>query len=135
MSQENVELLRGIYADWARGDFSSNTWADSEIELVVADGPSPGRWKGIAAMAESWSEVLSAWEELRAEPEEYRELDHARVLVLTRNSGRGKASGFELGELQTRGANLFHIGDSGKVTRLVAYWDRERAFSDLGLSE
>ena len=135
MSRENVELVQRIYADWARGDFSSNEWADPEIELVVADGPSPGRWRGIAAMAESWSEVLSAWEDLRAEPEEYRVLDDTRVLVLTRNSGRGKASGFELGQLQTRGANVFHIADSGMVTRLAAYWDRERAFADLGMSE
>ena len=36
--------------------------------------------------------------------------------------------------MQTKGANLFHIRD-GKVTRLVLYWDRDRAFADLGLAE
>jgi ketosteroid isomerase-like protein len=30
------------------------------------------------------------------------------------------------------GAALFHIR-GGKVTRLVLYWDRERAFAGLGL--
>jgi ketosteroid isomerase-like protein len=33
-----------------------------------------------------------------------------------------------------KGANLFHFR-GGKVTRLVVYWDRERAFVDLGLKE
>ena len=32
-----------------------------------------------------------------------------------------------------KGANLFHI-QGGEVTRLVLYFDRERAFTDLGLS-
>ena len=32
-----------------------------------------------------------------------------------------------------KGANLFHI-HGGEVTRLVLYFDRERAFADLGLS-
>jgi hypothetical protein len=54
------------------------------------------------------------------------------VLVLVHNTGRGKTSGLELGQMQTRGANLFHIGD-GKVTKIVLYSDRAVALADLGL--
>ena len=36
--------------------------------------------------------------------------------------------------MQTKNAALFHVRD-GKVTRFVAYWNRERALADLGLSE
>ena len=71
---------------------------------------------------------------MRAEADEYRALDDERVLVLMHFSGRGKTSGLEVGDIQMKGANLFHVRD-GKVTRLVLYWDRERAFADLGLEE
>ena len=39
MSQENVELVRSVYAGWERGDWGATEWADPEIEHVVADGP------------------------------------------------------------------------------------------------
>ena len=132
MSQENVELVRSIFAAWERGDYSSAEWAHPEIEFVIADGPTPGSWTGVAAMAEAWREALSAFEELRAEADEYRALDDERVLVLMHFSGRGKTSGLEVGDIQMKGANLFHVR-GGKVTRLVTYWDRERAFADVGL--
>jgi len=56
------------------------------------------------------------------------------VLVLGHLSGRGKTSGVEVGEMQTKVAAVFHIRD-GQVTRLVTYWDRDRALADLGLKE
>jgi len=54
------------------------------------------------------------------------------VLVLTHRVGRGKTSGLEVGQMRTQGANVFHARD-GKVTKLVWYWDRDRALADLGL--
>jgi ketosteroid isomerase-like protein len=84
-------------------------------------------------MAEGFREWLSAWEDFRGEAEEYRELDGERVLVLLRFSGRGKTSGLELGQMRAKGANVIHVRD-GKVTRIVAYFDRERALADLGLA-
>jgi ketosteroid isomerase-like protein len=134
MSKENVEVVRSIFAAWERGDYSSAEWAHPEIALVIADGPTPGRWTGVAAMAETWREALRAFEELHTEADEYRALDDERVLVLVHFSGRGRTSGLELGDVQMRGANLFHVRD-GKVTRLVLYWDRERALADVGLEE
>jgi ketosteroid isomerase-like protein len=132
MASANVELVRLIFADWRRGDFSSAEWAHPEIEYSIADGPAPGSWTGLAEMAAGWREFLSAWEDFRAEEVDgYLELDDERVLALQRFSVRGKTSGLDLG--RERGANLFHVC-GGKVTRLVLYWDRERALAELGLT-
>jgi hypothetical protein len=60
--------------------------------------------------------------------------DDERILVFHRYSGRGKTSGLEIGQIASKGADLFHITD-GKVTRLVLYWDCECAVVDLGLRE
>ena len=134
MSQEHVELVRAVCAPWERGDFSSVEWAHPEIEFAFADGPTPGSWTGVAAMNDAWREALTAFEGLDVKVEQYVPLDGERVLVLMHNTGRGKASRFDLGQLDNRGANLFHIRE-GKVTRLVLYFDRERALEAVGLAE
>ena len=104
MASANLDLVRSIFAAWERGDFSSAEWAHPEIEFVIADGPVPGSWTGLAGMAEGWRGFLSAWEEFRVEAEEYRELDDERVLVLAHFSARGKTSGLEVGQIWTKGA-------------------------------
>jgi ketosteroid isomerase-like protein len=130
----NLDLVRSIYAAWERGDYSSAQWAHPMIEFIWADGPEPGEWKGLAEMAQSMHNWLSAWENVHVEADEYRELDDERVLVLAHHSGRGKTSGLEIGQTGTKNATLFHIRGA-KVTRLVLYWDRQNAVADLGLVE
>jgi ketosteroid isomerase-like protein len=132
VSQENVELVRSIYADWERGDFGRIDWADPEIEFERPDGVMTGRWQGLAGMARGWGEFVSSWEDLRATADDLRQLDDGRVLVLTTTAGRNKTTGLQF--TNPAGATLFTIGD-GKITRLVTYWDRARALADLGLEE
>jgi ketosteroid isomerase-like protein len=133
MASANVDLVRSIFAAYERGDYHSNEWADPAIEYVITDGPSPGRWLGLAGMSEAWSLWLNAWEGLRSDVEEIRELDAEQVLVLMRLSGRGKTSGVELGQVNAGIAAVYEIRD-GKVAKIVVYWDRDRAFADLGLA-
>jgi ketosteroid isomerase-like protein len=130
----NLDLVRSICAAWERGDFSSAEWADPQIEFVHAGGPAPGSWSGLAGMSAAEREFLNAWQDYRLVVEEYRELDDERVLALVHSGGRGKISGVELTDLsQGRGAALFHLRQ-GKVVRFVQYWERTRAFADLGVA-
>jgi ketosteroid isomerase-like protein len=131
----NLDLVRSIFATWERGDFfSSGEWADPEIELVQADGPEPSRATGLADMAAAWGKRLNTFADVRVEAEEYRELDDTQVLVLVRARGIAKTSGIDLDQIGgERTALLVSLRD-GKVTRLAAYFDRDRALADLGLA-
>jgi ketosteroid isomerase-like protein len=124
--------IAALYDEWARGDFSSTDWAHPEIEFVSADGTTPGTWRGLEETRAGWREVLNAWDDFRTQAVEFREIADDCLLVLTDNTGRGKVSGFELGDTATRGANVLHLRD-GKVVKLVAYWNRDQALADLGL--
>jgi ketosteroid isomerase-like protein len=130
----NLDLVRAVFAAWERGDFSDTEWADPQIEFVFADGPSPGTVNGVAAMAESWRDFLRNWQGVRAEVEQFVELDGDRVLVLFRQHGRGRTSGLEVARTEPRAANLFHVHE-GRVTRAVLYLNGDRALAELGLSD
>src|SRR4029077_1272753 len=105
---ENLDLVRSIYADWERGDFSRGNWAHPEIEYLVPDGPEPGTWTGIAAIADALHDQLRAWEDFRVETTEFRELDDERVLALVRFRASGKTSAVDVDQ---EGAEVFHVRD------------------------
>jgi ketosteroid isomerase-like protein len=128
----NLELVKSIYADWERGDWSSTSWADPDIEFVMIGGLMDGRWAGIAEMGRAWGMMVNAWKGLTANPAEFRELDDGRVVVFLTNRGRGRTSGIDISEIATKSANVFEIR-GGKVTNLTLYWDRDRAIADVGL--
>jgi len=131
---ENLDLVRSIYADWERGDFSRIGWVDSETEWFEIGGPEPLRGKGMASFSAFWRGFLAAWSDYCVVADEYRVVDGERVLVLLTRRGRGNASGVEAEQGGTKGANVFDVCD-GKVNRLLLYWDRDRALADLGLEE
>jgi hypothetical protein len=129
---ENLDLVRSIYENWERGDFSSADWRNPQIEYVQNEGPEAETTTGHHGMARSFRGFLGAWDEWHVEAEDYLELDRGCVLVPYHFTARGKTSGMEVG--QTKGASLFHLR-SGQVTRLVQYFARDHALADLGIEE
>jgi ketosteroid isomerase-like protein len=131
---ENLDLVHSVYGAWERGDFTKGVdWADPDIELVFVDGPEPGTWRGLTDMTAHWRQFATAWKDWRILAQEYRELAHDRVLVLVRFAGSGTTSKLDMSQLGD-GTHVWHVRD-GKATRMVVYFDRDRAFADLGLEE
>jgi len=56
------------------------------------------------------------------------------LLVLYGSSGRMKDKGPEIARVHSKGASVFHVRGLF-VTRIVQYYDRDRAFADLGLGQ
>lgn len=129
-----MELVRSLHRDhFERGEFFAHAeWAHPEIECVMVDGPTPDSGNGLAGMARVWRDFLAAYDDFLVTVEEYREIGAQRVLVLLRFSGRGRTSGLEIANMSTRNAAVYEI-EGGLVRRLALYWDRERAFADLGV--
>jgi len=122
MSQENVEIVRGIYDGWSRGDFSQAEVFDPEVEFEMVDWPHAASSRGIEAMRETWLASLRAWEDFRSFPMEF--VDHGRnVLVLNHIQGRGRESG---ADVSADTATVFTL-DGGKVVRLALHWNVETA--------
>jgi ketosteroid isomerase-like protein len=131
----NLDLVRTMYKAFERGDFTNADWADPAIEYVIAEGPEPRTFRGLAGLAEAMRNLFGDIEEVSAEAEEYRELDAGHVLVLARAFGRGTRSGLSASPdspFSLRFAEVFEV-HGGQVTRIVVYYDRERALADLGL--
>lgn len=130
----NLDLVRSMFVAWERGDFSSAEWADPEIEFSWADGSAADRWKGRTEMAKGQRDFLNAWKGFRTGIHECRELEDERVLVLTYWSGQARTSGLQADQMRRDGAAVFEIRD-GRMTKFVAYFDRDRALADLGPEE
>ena len=96
MSEENVEVVRRIYAEWGRGNMAAGVeLLDSEIvfrsfmpdanETVVANGADE-----IEAFMR---EFLRPWRDYRLIGEEFREIEKDKVLVSGHQAATGRMSG------------------------------------------
>jgi hypothetical protein len=128
----SLELVRSIYTLCERGDH--RYWADPEIQYVTVCASDRGGSVGPAGpMAESFREWLGDWSDMKAAADKYLALDHEHVLVPYQSETPGPTNGPDQAPARAQGATLFQVRAS-RVTRIVQYYDRERAFADLGVS-
>lgn len=122
MSEENVEIVRRIYEEWSRGDFSNGEYYADDVEFDMVDWPAPARSRGVAAMAQTWITSLAAWDGFRSTPTDFVDRGD-RVLVLNHIEARGRESGVAV---SADTASVFTF-EAGKVVRLALHWDVDAA--------
>ena len=125
MSQENVEIVRGIYDAWARREFPGPADVlDAEIEYVNPAGAvEPGIRYGLEAFTRAVEQVfVEGWGSWRFEAERFTPRGD-RVAVVLRYRAQGRESQVEVeGQLSA----LWTIRD-GKVVRFEWFHGADEA--------
>ena len=129
MGQGDIELLRELYEEWGRGDFSRDFFAPDVVSHAHGIVGMVSGQHGVEEMLAAQRDWLRHWERpFRIEAEEL--LDGGDLVVaLIRWRGRGKGSG---AEIQAEGAHVWELRD-GKAVRWDIYRDREQALAAAGL--
>ena len=96
---ENVEILRGAYAAFGRGDMEAvaDTW-EADIEFAGPNSsrmPGAGPHRGKAEVARLFTGMRDRWEGLVLSPDEFVEQGET-VVVLGHLEGRAKATGTDV---------------------------------------
>ena len=132
MSEKNVEVVRGIYAELEKGNFRAilDVLAlDVEFVTFMPDSTDEVRLKGTDELAGFMRDWFGQWERYRVVAEEFHQVGGDTVLVLGRQLGRGRGSGVEV---ESPGHTVWTFrGD--EVVRLSAHYDRAQALEAAGL--
>jgi ketosteroid isomerase-like protein len=140
MSQENVELLEGLFAGAADIDKQALLDAlpdliaqmcDPEIEWVEDPRRADRRvYRGHEGVRESFERWLENFDEYGFEVERIVDCGE-NVLVIAREEGRGTASGATIGQ---RHYSVYTFRD-GKVARFQEFYEEQDALEAAGLRE
>jgi ketosteroid isomerase-like protein len=129
VSQANVELVRGVYEAFGRGDVDAVFAAmKPDIEWDESEGmPYGGVYRGRDAIVEKvFGPILADVEGFTANPDEILELDDARVLARGRHGGRGAA-----GPVDARFIHIWTVA-ADKVSRYEQLADTRRFCEAVG---
>ena len=133
-SRERVELVESAFDAWNRGDIDG--FADHVAEDVAwlevsgrPEGSADTERYGRDRMRESLRSLFDAWESYHLEAERIHDLGD-RVVVIARETARGRASGLEV---DGRWGYVLTVAD-GLIVRVEAYRDADHALEVAGLS-
>jgi uncharacterized protein len=133
MSEENVEVARKVFDAGNRRDVEAMlAYTDPECELqsAIIGGAEGNTYRGHQGLREWMAEGEAAFEELRIEPEELRDLGDD-ALMIGRVHARGRESGVEF---ESAIAWLLTFR-GGKIVRSRGYLNPQEALEAAGLSE
>jgi ketosteroid isomerase-like protein len=130
MPQADIEMLRGGYEAFNRGDWDAIfREAPPDFELRTADRViSPGTYRGPEEARRFFEDLFEAFEEVVTEPEEFLERgDRIVVLLLVRSRPRGSSA-----VVENRIAHLWTMRD-GKAVRFQIFPERQEALAAVDL--
>jgi len=132
MSQENVEIVRRIYASWAPGSSpSESNLLHPDIEWVNPPyALEPGTRTGIDDFISITDELDDRFEDFRMDVERLIDVGD-RVVVIATMHGRGTGSGIEV---ENRHGSVWTVCD-GTAVRFQWFQDPEEALEAVGLRE
>ena len=140
MSQENVEIVRRVYALGAdaagivRGDYDDvfRDYFDPDYELVppLAYPDTESSYRGVEGLRRWFGEMDEIWDDFRTEPERFFDAG-ARVVVFARVTGAAKGSG---PTVAISSAHVLTVRD-GRITRTEIFLNRAEALEAVGLRE
>jgi ketosteroid isomerase-like protein len=134
VSEENVEIVRRVMEAWERRD-SEALFAlyDPAIVWDVSrvGGPITGLYHGHEGVRQYFREWLESFEDYHAQAETFIDAGDS-VVVGYRASGRGKASGVEVGNWVFW---LVYTIRNGLVTRIQPSENKAQALEAAGLAE
>jgi ketosteroid isomerase-like protein len=132
VSQENVELVRSVYAD-PRGltaGASGRVAPDAEFDFSAVYPDSP-IVRGVEELRRFRDSGPWSGSPIHFEPERFFDVDNERVLVFVRVSATGLESG---AQVENRVAHEFTIRDE-LVVRFKVYESRDQALEAAGLRQ
>ncbi len=132
MSQENVEIVRSVYADpnGLTAGASGKVASDAEFDFtdVFPDRPIV---RGVEEFRRFRDTGPWGGSPIHFEPERFFDVDDNRVLVFVRVAATGRGSGTQV---EIRAAHEFTIRDD-LVVRFKVYGNRDQALEAAGLRE
>jgi ketosteroid isomerase-like protein len=137
MSEENVEVVRRIFAAFRTGDWAGALEpVDPSIEMDTTRSPLDGLnriYKGREAVAGFWREWLEAWGGQQFEDPELIDAGDGNVIMWTTGHRvKGRGSGIEVSIPPY--AWLMTLRE-GRMVQATMYLDKAEALEAAGLSE
>jgi ketosteroid isomerase-like protein len=139
VAKENVQIVRRMYAVFGTRPIGVapellEEFIDPQIEWrgprEFPDLAEPHHgYEGVVRYGAKIAEVL---DDYRMVPERFIDAGDDRVLVFSREGGRGKGSGAEV--LSQLTAHLWTLKE-GRAIRMQSYWERADALEAVGLTE
>jgi ketosteroid isomerase-like protein len=130
VSEENVKIVKRIYAAWEDGSPVSSGLLAEDIEWVnPGEAVEPGTRHGVSAFGEAADSVTTTFEGARVHFEEFIDAGE-NVVVIGTLRGIGQGSGLEIG---TRQGYVWTIRD-GMAVRFEWFNDPAAALESVGLS-